>query len=577
VSFCEHGSLETFLTTPVTARPGQIELQLDHVMRMLLETARGMAHLVAQGFVHRDLAARNILLDSFYTCRVADFGLSRGTANGGDVGDGDECANVYYRSVHGMFPLRWTAPEAAEEARFSEASDVWSFAVVGVEILTDGADPYPDVPDRALLSRLSDGYRHPQPVKCSQALYQLLLRCWSAIPTDRPTFASLEQTLQARVYSVGYLGRSIQQMSAAGAVHAAGVEHSGGAFRKGGTSDGGSDASGQLLYSGYSSVQHPTSTDGGGSRCSTDSADCNLVLNPLRSLPALSPAEGPRFQSGTDSSANLAAHGEPFYQFGKNSSTDAIITIDYRSGADATATVAMAAGNTVENNLCTQMLTTSHNATMTTIAPVAATVGTPSTASASEILATNRGGATITASNRGGAAIAASTRGGAGDAALDRSGAATTALNKGEATGMIPQKGAVATNAGYATIGSSHKTYSNSGNSGAGGGSGSAQKGAVATNAGYATIGSSHKTYSNSGNSGADGSSGSAQKGAVATNAGYATIGSSHKTYSNSGNSGADGGSGLAVSGPGSEGSDLRSQARGSDGVFHNFLDSTRL
>lgn len=45
--------------------------------RMLLETARGMAHLTSF-FVHRDLAARNVLVDSAMTCRIGDFGLSRG-------------------------------------------------------------------------------------------------------------------------------------------------------------------------------------------------------------------------------------------------------------------------------------------------------------------------------------------------------------------------------------------------------------------------------------------------------------------------------------------------------------------
>ena len=80
----------------------------------------------ARRFVHRDLAARNVLMAAGPVFRVADFGLSRAIS----AGEGGE----YYRSAAGVFPVRWTAPEAMKDARYTYASDVWSFAVTVVEV-----------------------------------------------------------------------------------------------------------------------------------------------------------------------------------------------------------------------------------------------------------------------------------------------------------------------------------------------------------------------------------------------------------------------------------------------------------
>jgi len=40
------------------------------------------------------------------------------------------------------FPVKWTAPEAANDHMFSIKSDVWSFGILLYEILTYGRQPY---------------------------------------------------------------------------------------------------------------------------------------------------------------------------------------------------------------------------------------------------------------------------------------------------------------------------------------------------------------------------------------------------------------------------------------------------
>jgi len=41
-----------------------------------------------------------------------------------------------------VFPVKWTAPEAANDLMFTIKSDVWSFGILLYEILTYGRMPY---------------------------------------------------------------------------------------------------------------------------------------------------------------------------------------------------------------------------------------------------------------------------------------------------------------------------------------------------------------------------------------------------------------------------------------------------
>jgi serine/threonine protein kinase len=41
------------------------------------------------------------------------------------------------------FPIKWTAPEAAFDRKFSIKSDVWSYGVLLYELITFGRVPYP--------------------------------------------------------------------------------------------------------------------------------------------------------------------------------------------------------------------------------------------------------------------------------------------------------------------------------------------------------------------------------------------------------------------------------------------------
>ena len=172
--FMENGSLDKFLVSNAET------LNLLDLGKICLGVASGMNYLSKRGYVHRDLAARNVLIDSDYTPKIADFGLSRVTQE-----------NVYDVKTGGKIPVRWTAPEAILFRKFNMASDVWSYGILMWEVMSFGKPPYGDLDNYALLEQIQQGYRLEQPDGCPYLLYSLMLKCWDTIPEIRPTFSDL--------------------------------------------------------------------------------------------------------------------------------------------------------------------------------------------------------------------------------------------------------------------------------------------------------------------------------------------------------------------------------------------------
>jgi surface protein len=196
LSFCDHGSLLGHLKN--RAAEGKAVVAA-HKLDLAAQTARGMEHLCERRFIHRDLAARNVLLTSGLSasnlvCKVADFGMSRGGSGGNNDGPKRE---DYYKSQKGVFPVRWTAPEAMESLMFNQASDVWSFGILLIELVQDGDRPYYDLKSNGDVMALTmSGRRHQQPPGCSSVLYKVMGRCWDVDAGKRPIFAELAPELE---------------------------------------------------------------------------------------------------------------------------------------------------------------------------------------------------------------------------------------------------------------------------------------------------------------------------------------------------------------------------------------------
>ncbi|XP_059448027.1 proline-rich receptor-like protein kinase PERK13 [Corylus avellana] len=97
-------------------------------MKIALGSAKGLAYLHEDchpKIIHRDIKSANILLDDVFEAQVADFGLAK-LAN-------DTHTHVSTR-VMGTFG--YLAPEYASSGKLTDRSDVFSFGVVLLELLT---------------------------------------------------------------------------------------------------------------------------------------------------------------------------------------------------------------------------------------------------------------------------------------------------------------------------------------------------------------------------------------------------------------------------------------------------------
>jgi serine/threonine protein kinase len=74
----------------------------------------------------QDIAARNVLVGEDFTVYVTDFGFARIKEKGGDGGNTQST----------LGPVRHMSPESLKERRYSEKSDVYSFAVLLYEART---------------------------------------------------------------------------------------------------------------------------------------------------------------------------------------------------------------------------------------------------------------------------------------------------------------------------------------------------------------------------------------------------------------------------------------------------------
>ncbi|CAN1234904.1 LRR receptor-like serine/threonine-protein kinase RGI1 [Linum perenne] len=112
--------------------------------RILLGAAHGLAYLhhdCTPPIVHRDVKANNILVGQHFEAFLADFGIAK------LVDSSAECSSGVSNSVAGSYG--YIAPEYGYSLRITEKSDVYSYGVVLLEILTGKQPTDSQIPEGA--------------------------------------------------------------------------------------------------------------------------------------------------------------------------------------------------------------------------------------------------------------------------------------------------------------------------------------------------------------------------------------------------------------------------------------------
>lgn len=199
--YVNNGNLEQWLRGDVgPCSPLTWEIR----MNIILGTAKGLAYLhegLEPKVIHRDIKASNILVDKHWNPKVSDFGLAKLL--------GSESSYITTR-VMGTFG--YVAPEYASTGMLNERSDVYSFGILMMEIISgrnpvDYSRPLEEVNLVEWLKKMV-GNRNPEGVldpklpekPASRALKRALLvalRCVDPDAQKRPKMGHVIHMLEA--------------------------------------------------------------------------------------------------------------------------------------------------------------------------------------------------------------------------------------------------------------------------------------------------------------------------------------------------------------------------------------------
>ena len=153
--------------------------RLDGTKRTVIAMAlaHAMMYLHSLNIIHRDLKSLNILLDENLLPRLCDFGIARELDR--------------QPLTHAIGTPHWMAPEMLSGSEYGPEVDVYSFAMILYELLTDEV-PWKDVrPETMMKNVLIDKIRPKLPRECPEALKDLIRMCWAQNPRNRPGFSEI--------------------------------------------------------------------------------------------------------------------------------------------------------------------------------------------------------------------------------------------------------------------------------------------------------------------------------------------------------------------------------------------------
>ncbi|KAJ3699158.1 hypothetical protein LUZ61_002863 [Rhynchospora tenuis] len=199
--YMENGSLWDLLHGPSKKK----KLDWESRLKIALGAAQGLAYLhhdCSPRIIHRDVKSSNILLDKDYEAHLTDFGIAKSL-----------CVSKTHTSTYVMGTIGYIDPEYARTSRLNEKSDVYSYGIVLLELLT-GRKPVDNesnlqhlILSKAATNAVMETVDPEITSTCKdlgevKKIFQLALLCTKRQPSDRPTMHEVVRVLDCLVQPV---------------------------------------------------------------------------------------------------------------------------------------------------------------------------------------------------------------------------------------------------------------------------------------------------------------------------------------------------------------------------------------
>lgn len=196
--YMENGSLWDLLHGPTKKK----RLDWANRLRIALGAAQGLAYLhhdCSPRIIHRDVKSSNILLDKDLDPHLTDFGIAKIL-----------CVSKAHTSTYVMGTIGYIDPEYARTSRLSDKSDVYSYGVVLLELLTgrkavdDECNLHHLILSKATTDTVMETVDPDISSTCRdmgtiKKMFQLALLCTKKQPLDRPSMHEVVRVLESLV------------------------------------------------------------------------------------------------------------------------------------------------------------------------------------------------------------------------------------------------------------------------------------------------------------------------------------------------------------------------------------------
>ncbi|RHZ74838.1 hypothetical protein Glove_219g6 [Diversispora epigaea] len=189
MNYAKHGSLRKVLNNKFE------KLSWQKKSYILSNIAMGLKNIHEMGLMHKDFHPGNIVNLALALSYITDFGLCKPfTENDPE-------------KIYGVIP--YMAPETLSRGEYTQASDIYSFGMIMLEILTS-YPPYYNVPHNTnLVMDICKGCKPEIKYEIPRFFKEIMEKCWNFEPPNRPTAKELEFQFN-RYYYGGEIRRQVK-------------------------------------------------------------------------------------------------------------------------------------------------------------------------------------------------------------------------------------------------------------------------------------------------------------------------------------------------------------------------------